>query len=90
MKCKHDNGVCICGKGENDYCPIKPMTNDEWRRTCSAEEFAEFIVDAMVFYDGNRHAFVAEAIEMAKKKNVILACDSIYKDVVAWLKQPHG
>ena len=31
MICKHDNAVCICGKGENDYCPIKPLTNEEWR-----------------------------------------------------------
>ena len=41
MICKHANGVCICGK--NNYCSIKPMTNEEWRRNCSAEEFAEWI-----------------------------------------------
>ena len=23
----------------------KPQTNDEWRRTCSAEEFSEWITD---------------------------------------------
>ena len=64
-------------------------TNEEWLKSCTTEQLAEFIVDAMVIYDGNRHVFVTEAIEMAKKKNVNLACDSIYKDVVEWLKQPH-
>ena len=26
-----------------DCKDFKPMTNDEWRRTCSTEEFAEFV-----------------------------------------------
>ena len=46
--CKRCNG-----KG-NPFCPYnsgfcpkdkKPQTNDEWRRTCSAEEFAEWLID---------------------------------------------
>lgn len=65
------------------------MTEEQWLKSCNTEQFAEFIVDAIVFYDGNRHAFVTEALEMAKKKNVNLACDSIYENVVEWLKQPH-
>ncbi len=40
MICKHDNAVCICGKGENDYCPIKPLTNEEWLCGLSTKEKA--------------------------------------------------
>lgn len=45
MICKHANGVCICGK--NDYCSIKLMTNEEWRRNCSTEEFAKWLSDTL-------------------------------------------
>ena len=50
MKCPNCNGVpydevwtCeVCnGKGI-----VEPLTNDEWRRTCSTEEFADFLADA--------------------------------------------
>ena len=43
MICKHDNAVCICGKGENDYCPIKPLTNEERLEQASTEEKALFL-----------------------------------------------
>ena len=36
-KPSYDIGGCFHFKQK------KPMTNDEWRRTCSTEEFAEFI-----------------------------------------------
>ena len=41
MICKHDNAVCICGKGENDYCPIKPLTNEEWFCSLPTKEKAK-------------------------------------------------
>lgn len=54
MKCKHCNGDGFiievnhgyADKYMCDHCLgtgiIEPMTNDEWRRTCSAEEFADW------------------------------------------------
>ena len=48
------SGVCVMGKCPYfkrccpvvwDKTPYKPQTNDEWRKTCSAEEFAEEIVN---------------------------------------------
>ena len=53
MKCKYCDGTgtsnwCINGTFQTcAYCngsgEEKPMTNEEWRKTCSTEEFAEWI-----------------------------------------------
>lgn len=51
---KHADGVCVMGECPHFKmcCPVvwnksgEPMTNDEWRRTCSTEEFADFLADA--------------------------------------------
>ena len=54
MKCKHCNGTGTtnwCVNGTFVDCPYcggtgemeVEMTNDEWRKTCSTEEFAEWI-----------------------------------------------
>lgn len=49
MKCPECNGYgyegysveeCVLCHGKG--C-VGPLTNDEWRKTCSAEEFAEFL-----------------------------------------------
>ena len=46
------SGVCIMGKCPQfkkccnvlwDKTPYTPQTNDEWRKTCSTEEFADFL-----------------------------------------------
>ena len=88
-------GVCAMGKCPHferccptvwDKSPYKPQTNFD-RITASEEVLAEFIVDAMIVYDGNRHIFVTDAIEMANKKKVDFAVDNIYKNVAGWLKQ---
>lgn len=72
----------VChGTGE-----IEPMTNDEWRRTCSTEEFAEWILDVS-----------DECFDCGKSDNGDCpfgkaqgVCTCINKDsVVEWLKQPH-
>jgi hypothetical protein len=38
-KPKYDIGGC------SHYKEKRPQTNEEWRKTCSAEEFAEWIAD---------------------------------------------
>ena len=95
MICPECNGKCVTkvvARTEMDICPKcggkgeVNLTNFECV-TRSPEKLAEFIVGAMVIYDGNRHIFITEAIEMAKKKNVYLDCGNICKDVVDWLKQ---
>lgn len=48
-KCEGTGEMQICemgfiGKDECDECHGKGyLTNDEWRKTCSAEEFADFL-----------------------------------------------
>ena len=83
MKCPNCDGT---GKvddwdGWSEYtCPVCDgkgwLTNDEWRKTCSAEEFAEWIVST------NR----------CKKDHLCSVCRQKWCDkkyVVEWLKQPH-
>ena len=66
MECAYCNGT---GK--------LPMTNEEWRRTCSTEEFAEFLSD-VVF-----NAIVDYQID----KDNCEKEDGNYW--LKWLKQPH-
>lgn len=55
MKCKHCNGfgwyynnITKTEKINCEYCNGTgevEATNDEWRKTCSAEEFAKWLID---------------------------------------------
>lgn len=75
------NGNVFCNTGfECDKCNGTgeiEMTNDEWRKTCSTEEFAEFLSDvvfnAIVDYRINKDNCEKE--------------DGNYW--LKWLKQPH-
>ncbi len=87
MICKHDNAVCICGKGENDYCPIKPLTNEEWRRTCSTEDFASWLM---------KHFSRDDIIVLWAKHNYPtretadgLKCADYKEAIRRWLKEKH-
>lgn len=42
MICKTNTSVCVCGK-DNPCKASESMTEEEWLRTCSTEELAEFI-----------------------------------------------
>ena len=50
MKCPNCNGQRYkapdvpCGRCAGKGV-VEPLTNDEWRRTCSAEDFANFLED---------------------------------------------
>ena len=85
MICKHDNAVCICGKGENDYCPIKPLTNEEYIRTCSTEELAKLIYKIAVTDVLMDRFFTAEVVNAE-----IVDVDSGIKEAKAWLKEKHN
>lgn len=65
----------------------KPMTNEEYIRSCSTEELAWFIAKAMLFYDNTTMSLldaIKKAMEYDKK-----ASDYFTDDIVEWLKQPH-
>ena len=76
MICKFDNAVCICGKGENDYCPIKPLSNEEHFCSLSRADKAEFLA-----------AMVKEAIEVYKKHGTTWHEAVSWWD--GWLKEKH-
>lgn len=71
MKCKFCDGT-----GE---IKDKPMTNDEWRKICSAEEFEKLLSDAMWY--GEQCATEGVLCENCKCP----WCEGISN----WLKQPH-
>ena len=52
MKCKYCDGTGKSKYGYNQPCThcdgkgfVEPLTNEEWRRTCSAEEFAKWLTE---------------------------------------------
>ena len=85
MKCGYCNGT---GEHINDanrmttceFCGgkgvVEPLTNDEWRRTCSAKEFAEFLNNTM--YDA---WFAGRENETPKIKGI--------RKWDSWLKEKH-
>lgn len=88
MKCKHCNGTGTtnwCVNGTFVDCPYcggtgemeVEMTNDEWRRTCSAEEFAEKMVN-----------LVKDDFKKLREYYWLIANDD--KDaLMMWLKEKH-
>lgn len=87
MKCKHCDGTgylktisvgavpCSACNGTGEI----PITNDEWRKTCSTEEFAKLLSDAMWY--GEQCATEGVLCENCKCP----WCEGISN----WLKQPH-
>lgn len=63
------------------------MTNEEYLRSCTTEQLAEFFIKAMLFYD-NAGITLLEAIKNAVEDNENLSKHFI-ENVVEWLKQPH-
>ena len=86
------SGVCIMGKCPQfkkccnvlwDKTPYTPQTNDEWRKTCSAEEFAKWISN------------LAYACMRCGMSNGEAYCHTGYcvqdeEDAVEWLKEKHN
>ena len=52
------------------YEPVeqKPQTNEEWRRTCSTEEFAKWLEDKMTWAAQEQGTFTAKGWEMWLKQ----------------------
>lgn len=73
--CPHCNGT-----GKEPKSP--PQTNDEWRKTCSTEEFAKLLYDAMLYG------------QQCDKDDVTCeecGCPWCKTDSISeWLKQPHN
>ena len=95
MICKHANGVCICGK--NNYCSIKPMTNEEWLNSLSTEEKSTFIamftlrrkfVDIGEFYESVKESLInaANGEENQKKKVILMKREIIVYYLLKMLK----
>ena len=60
---------------------VEPLTNDEWRRTCSTEEFAEWIFE--VYMTDKHHLF--DRIESAEYEQA----NSGKQEIMKWLKEKH-
>ena len=85
MKCKHCNGTGTtnwCVNGTFVDCPYcggtgvmeGNMTNEEWRKTCSTEEFAEALTKVVLnIVSWNNDPKPSEVRHILK----------------SWLKQPH-
>jgi len=78
MKCPKCGGtgeMQICemgfiGKDECDKCHGKGyLTNDEWRKTCSAEEFAEFLCNVGFENETIVRKFRSEWVKWLKEKH---------------------
>ena len=81
---KHADGVCVMAKCPHfkrccplvwdKYGKIKPETNEEWRKNCSAEEFAEALAKVVLdLIAWNNDPKPSEVRNILK----------------AWLKRPH-
>ena len=84
MICKHDNAVCICGKGENDYCPIKPMTNEESLEQASTEEKALFLARLYV------HSRKINLPELLLRNAGTGEVTDVAEYIGKWLKEKHN
>ena len=65
------NGAIKCdfcdGTGVFITNAVEPMTNEEWRKTCSAEEFAEFLCNVGFENETIVRKFKSEWVEWLKQ-----------------------
>jgi len=96
MKCKVCGGTGVIqgqAPGLVSCCPacdgkgFIELTNEEWLRTATTEQLAEFVIKAMILYD-NSTMTVLEAIKNAMKNDVKLS-NYFMESLLEWLKQPH-
>ena len=76
-------GDCPCNKC-NGTGKIE-ITNDEWRKDCSAEEFAKWIYD-LIMHKGNTKWY--EDLLDYREDTMDYRAD--YHLIEMWLKQPHN
>lgn len=96
MKCKMCGGAGVVqgqAPGLVSCCPacdgkgFIEQTNEEWLRSATTEQLADFVVKAMILYD-NSEMTVLEAIKNAVKNDVKLS-NYFMESLLEWLKQPH-
>ena len=63
----------------------KTQTNDDWRKTCSTEEFAKWIYD-LIMHKGNTEWY--EDLLDYREDTMDYRAD--YHLIEMWLKQPHN
>ena len=63
-----------------------PMTNEEWRRTCSTEEFAEWLGDKLDYCQIMWY-WACDKCTWSKKHE---SCMNDKEKWLEWLKQPHS
>lgn len=74
---------------------IEPMTNEEYLRSCTTEQLAEFIyclTEVCDYYTGNGAKKISQyAKEDANDKNHVelIHGNRDFDELVEWLKQPH-
>lgn len=80
-----DCGICD-GTGEIYIPPQEqePLTNDEWRKTCSTEEFAKWIYD-LIMHEGNTEWY--EDLLDYREDTMNYRAD--YHLIEKWLKEKH-
>ena len=91
-KCKQCNGngqIFRPGYGPEDcpYCKgtgIKPLTNDDWRKTCSSEEFAKWVYD-LIMHEGNTEWY--EDLLDYREDTMDYRAD--YRLIEIWLKEEY-
>ena len=65
------------------YINVEPLTNEEWRRTCSAEEFAKWLVE-VTEYCFECGLNINNNVLCPFKKCIDKECDGL-----DWLKEEH-
>ena len=68
----------------NETGVVEPLTNDEWRRACSAEEFAKFVEKAMDY-----GAFCQTKDDFNPKMCKKCGCPWCKNGFMEWLKEIH-
>ena len=73
---RHDVGENVKLLGCSYFEPKKPMTNEEYLKTCTTEQLAEWIASV-----------VQKAISIKESNGIVMLESAIWWD--EWLKQPH-
>ena len=74
--CKTCGTICPFDDEHEECDNYKPMTNEDWLRSCTTEQLAEFL-----FIIGEDNWLT----DISNRDNIM----PHEKDVVEWLKQPH-
>ena len=80
--CKTCGTICPFDDEHEECEHYKPMTNEDWLRSCNTEQLAEWISDITCNCWGCKRIYVEDCPNYARYK----ACFCDKEDVVDWLK----